>query len=1043
MYTDPFDFISTRTDLKTPIEDASLSIRLTPYVPADINVSLPQGTANKQVSLLETVANRLNNIPSNNPAYTYTTKQEKRYNNPYLQFTPTNLYGTDSEDIYGRFQGSGERFLNSFLKTGANFWGTYVSTFLSMPKRIDAWRTGETFNKDGKFEWIQNQLTALEDKLPNYYTQSERDRSDWINAVPFSGGAMNFWGDKVIKNIGFSMGALTAGLTADALLTVATGGTSSPATTVSAINRIRSLSPELFSMIRQVAKGADKTDDIIAAAQLTKNFSKGLEISALSKITTASRYAAINYFTAQGEAFVEGYHTWLDTKKQLLEDAIYRNETDPETLQEINERAEKAGKYTTALNLPVILASNLLQFPNLIMGRGVVKGVESLVKTQATKEGLKAVSTFSTKEALKKIGKETLKDVFSEGLEEGLQYHIGKSVHDYYANRVNPKTKSDLLSYLMENLPETLTDDEFWQNVGIGSLTGFLMGAPASIPLLTKGRTRSESAANYLENSYKRFNSTVKQYQSSIDLNNPDSVNNIAAHDALYSSVHDNLQLGSYKSFLSSLNDLKEIDLKSFNEGFGKQFTSELERDAFVNQLIEDAENVKADIEKVNFYYKDNPYTTNPFLKRIREAFSTAKESQINSIEENLFNDFKEVVARNESLLRHTKGKILNNQQNLKSLGIKDNSIEYLGNLTRSKRGFKNYLDFKHAQLKDLVRQVKYYEELSNAVTDQSEIDPKLQLRQAKQQVEKTTEYYDKLLSYYNSLEKLSKEQEEELLELVINEEVSEEQFDRFKKEKIKEEIKDLNLNEEIKERTESEKPEDIQEQILKVNEEAEENKEPYVEQFPTVPNINPLSKFEIGKDVIIDGRKFTVKSLLENEATVEDNRGNIYQVDQNGEIVKSTPEAQLLAPVEEYFSPDVQLEKPQPKPVYQLGQETFSKDEIKNYPNTHWIEPQNFVAEADVYSIFEDGFQKTRIIKTEGGLTLGDLKKLKTPFNKLPNKQFKQVFTEGEPIVTKQTTEPVIDEMDQKIKSFLKKNTSLLPLFRDQINKNKFKLEC
>ena len=69
----------------------------------------------------------------------------------------------------------------------------------------------------------------------------------------------------------------------------------------------------------------------------------------------------------------------------------------------------------------------------------------------------------------------------------------------------------------------------------------------------------------------------------------------------------------------------------------------------------------------------------------------------------------------------------------------------------------------------------------------------------------------EELDEYYNSLEKLSKEQEEELLELVINEEVSKEQFDRFKKEKIKEEIKDLNLNEEVKERTESEKPEDIQ----------------------------------------------------------------------------------------------------------------------------------------------------------------------------------------------------------------------------------------
>jgi len=901
MYTDTFDFISTRTSPSPLIEDASQSIRLIPYVPADYNInpSIAQGsTQAKTFSALDLIAAGLSKKTGNEPAYKYTTQQEKRYDNPYLQFTPSNILGSDTEDIYGRIQGTPERFLNTFLKTGANFWGTYLSTFLSMGKQIDAWRTGVKFDENGSMESIQSWLSALEDKLPNYYTEAERNRTDWINALPFSGGAMNFWGDKVIKNIGFSMGALSAGLTADALLTLGTGGLASEIAAISAINRIRQASTKLFAMSRSLAKGADQVDNIIDAAKVSNNFSKGLEVSRLSRIPTAARYAATSYFTAQGEAFIEGYHTWLDTRKELLEDAIYRGETDSETLKNAEERAQHAGRWTTALNLPIIMASNLFQFPNLLMGRGVFgKYKNDFIKTLATKDGIQAVSDFSTKKALRKVGYESLKDIVSEGWEEGAQYHIGTSVHDYYSNRLNPNLRNGLAEFILKNVPESLGDDEFWKNVGIGSLTGFLMGTPAQLSTL-KARGRTDETVSHLNNVYQRFNSAVKQYALTLDLNNDKYQEHISAHDALYASIHDSLKFGTYDSFMSSLEDLKDLDLDEYNKGFSQDFKTLQERDAFVDGMMQEAVEMKKDIDKVNEFYKNNPYTSDPLTKKIREAFSTKYETRLNNDQENLFNDFKEVVARNESLLRRTNGLILNLKNNLKALGMKDESIEYMKNLTKSPKGLGFYLKYKEAQIKDLERQVKYYEELSSATTGDIQYDPKVQLGEAKKELKKTRDYFLRLSEQFEKLQKNPKDKQlqQSILDGFVQEEMLPEHVNTYSKERAKQIQEELERQEQLRKNTEHEiqNPNETAEQIIEANESAEEANVPFDTTVPVVPNINPLSDFEIGKDVIIDGKTYRVTALDENTAEVKNESGERFRVDKDGKIIPDSPEALL-----------------------------------------------------------------------------------------------------------------------------------------------------
>ena len=401
---DVFDFITTRDTVEEPFGlTGSLPdlkpvplINLIPTIPADYRVN---GAVKDTSSLLDSLAQRIGALPDSRPSYQYTARQEKRYSNPNMQYTPSNVLGTDTEDIYGRKQGSGEQLLNSIVKFGANTVGTFASSFLTIPRQLDAVRSGnfnEFFNDDGMFEGVQNWLTGLEDKFPNYYTEWEREHP-YKSAIPFSGGSVNFWGDKLLKNAGFTVGGLASGLVVDAAIELATAGTATPAAFLSVANHLNQAKNRMFSAMRGLNKAAmaGKIDDVVKAAKVSDLY-KGIQANQIP-LKTGFKYAATTYFGAQGESFIEGYHTYLDTKKQLLEEAINRGETDPQTLGEIEQRAQDAGRLTTAFNLPVLMVSNLLQFPNLLYGKGAFAKNNPFIKSVFGKEGLEVFSNWLKK----------------------------------------------------------------------------------------------------------------------------------------------------------------------------------------------------------------------------------------------------------------------------------------------------------------------------------------------------------------------------------------------------------------------------------------------------------------------------------------------------------------------------------------------------------------------------------------------------------------------------------------------------------------------
>ena len=707
----------------------------------------------------------------------------------------------------------------------------------------------------------------------------------------------------------------------------------------------------------------------------------------------------------------------------------------------------------------------------------MLAATNSFIKNELGEEGLKAVSDFTTKKAIGKWAKETFKDVFTEGFEEGAQYHISNSLHDYYADRLNPKAKEGVLAFLFDNVPETLTDDQFWSEAGIGALTGALMGAPATVPTIFNGKSRTDKLVNHLNETYQRFNSTVKQYQKTIDLNNDNLTERdaqISANDALFAAVHDSVKFGTFENLIDSLNDLKDVDINQYNQAFGTDFRSTIERDQHLNDMISDANEIYSSIRKVEQFYPNNPYTKPYLTRKIQNALSPKSQTELNSVQENLFNDFKEVVARNQFMLKKTKGQLLKYKNELESLGVKDEAINYLGNLAHSRLGFKSYVDWKKSQIKDLKKQVQYYDALGQAQQPLTpDVKPKEELKKYEQLLKDTEEYLETIVEVYNKYEKSKKKEDYDLfIGLILGEETNEGQRERFKEnrkkklEELQKAQQDADALEKEEEDLTSEEPKTA-EALVDINQQAAEESIPHPDPTPVPePVVDPnewLKKYNIG-DVIPKGK--TVKSIQEDHMITVDDIGNEYKVFKENGKIKEEPN-NLTAPpaeiteeqplvtsgTEQALEPEsIPIEETQQESVsvqtkLQVGTEEFTTSEIFNYPKAIWLKKGTDLVEGTfVYVLEDDRIYRRKIIDKD--LNIGNRSKI---FAETPSKlsvfyikesdTFVQVLRDEEQVITKDKPKPT-DE-DKNLDAFLGKYKQLKPIFQQQINRGKFDLIC
>lgn len=349
---------------------------------------------------------------------------------------------------------AGTTFLNGTVGLAAG-----VGTAITEGKWSGLWdndfsRAMDSFNK------------KAEEVLPNYYTQDELNQPWYTNLF-----TANFWGDKFIKNIGFTVGAFYSG-------NLYSKGLGAIMQAVKAGSRATSMvTSGVGSVISAVNEGS--IEALNAANEFEEKYKTALDGEFRQRIAAIQA----EYEASKGKALqrsVDG--SYIDPAYAKYKEAIEKERNNyNQALAKLEEDKAKVGNATLLMNIPILTASNFYQFGKLYSrgyntARRTADIVGDIGKYEA--EGLSKAA---------RAGK-ILGGGLSEGKEEveqqiatdWSQHYYATDVNNFYRSLQDPNAAQETLSWTKsfgETLGRTLGEGSTWEQFFIGGLTG-LMGMP-------------------------------------------------------------------------------------------------------------------------------------------------------------------------------------------------------------------------------------------------------------------------------------------------------------------------------------------------------------------------------------------------------------------------------------------------------------------------------------------------------------------------------------------------------------------------------------
>lgn len=315
-----------------------------------------------------------------------------------------------------------------------------------------------------------------EEAMPNYYTEAEQNQPWYENIF-----TANFLGDKFIKNLGFTVGAFYSGGLKAGLLRVAGRLAMGTAKNLGAsINTIKNIS-KASSMVASTAGALTSAvnEGRIEALNNSKDWYETQKMQIDD--TYQQRLAAIQqeYEATRGHLSGTMETGFVDPAYEKYQAAMAQEQANYEaTLGKLNEDRLKMGNADLLMNIPILTASNLIQFGKMYAnGWRTGKRANNIVGNIT--EGYRSATTRGT--GIRKA----ILNPLSEGTEEISQSAASRIAGDYYQTDVNnfykaktdPDAQQETLSWwksFAQGINETVNEGSSWEEFFIGSLTGAL-----------------------------------------------------------------------------------------------------------------------------------------------------------------------------------------------------------------------------------------------------------------------------------------------------------------------------------------------------------------------------------------------------------------------------------------------------------------------------------------------------------------------------------------------------------------------------------------
>lgn len=311
-----------------------------------------------------------------------------------------------------------------------------------------------------------------EEAMPNYYTQNELEQPWYTNIF-----TANFFGDKFIKNLGFTVGAFySGGLYTKGLTGLANAIKIVRAANPKAVSNVISLTGSVISAVNE-----GSIEALNAANEFEEKYKTALDDEFRQRIAAIQAEYDANAGKQLVRAGVEG-NQFVDPAYVKYKEAIDRERNNyNQALAKLEEDKAKVGNATLLMNIPILTASNFYQF-----GKLYSRGFNT---ARRTADVVGDIGKYEAKGLSKaaRAGK-----ILGGGLAEGSeeveqqiatdvsQHYYATDVNNFYRSLQDPDAAQETLSWTKsfgETLGRTLGEGSTWEQFFIGGLTG-LMGMP-------------------------------------------------------------------------------------------------------------------------------------------------------------------------------------------------------------------------------------------------------------------------------------------------------------------------------------------------------------------------------------------------------------------------------------------------------------------------------------------------------------------------------------------------------------------------------------
>lgn len=306
---------------------------------------------------------------------------------------------------------------------------------------------------------------GAEEVLPNYYTQDELNQPWYTNIF-----TANFWGDKFIKNIGFTVGAFySGGIYSNAIMQAVKAGSRATSMVTSGVG----------SVISAVNEGS--IEALNAANEFEEKYKTALDDEFRQRLEAIQA----EYNANAGKELVrmggdsQGFY---DPAYVKYKEAIERERNNyNQALAKLEEDKAKVGNATLLMNIPILTASNFYQFGKLYSrGFNTARRTADIVGDVGKYEARGLSKTARAGRILGGGLAEGSEEVEQQIATDVSQHYYATDVNNYYRSLQDPDAAQETLSWTKsfgETLGRTLGEGSTWEQFFIGGLTG-LMGMP-------------------------------------------------------------------------------------------------------------------------------------------------------------------------------------------------------------------------------------------------------------------------------------------------------------------------------------------------------------------------------------------------------------------------------------------------------------------------------------------------------------------------------------------------------------------------------------